>query len=325
MSLPIFLIGSPGGHLDLLHALEPAFGDRERIWVTLDGPRTERLRERGERVITLPPYRRSLCSYLTNAAAAHAVVRREQPRLVLTTGAGMTIPFCALARARGGRIVFAETMARVTGPSASGRVLARLASDVLVQWPEMSSVYAGARVCQPQLLGGLMPDLPTSTGKEGTFVAVGTHAAPFDRMLRLVDEAASRGILPRPITVQTGACSYRMRRGREVAWLPPESLAKKIEISEIVICHGGSGIISTALRARRRPIVIARQASHGEHFDDHQDQLVSKLASMGLAVAATEKIDVAQVECARRDATHATTRGPYPELVDELQALLAYP
>jgi UDP-N-acetylglucosamine--N-acetylmuramyl-(pentapeptide) pyrophosphoryl-undecaprenol N-acetylglucosamine transferase len=67
-----------------------------------------------------------------------------------------------------------------------------------------------------------------------------------------------------------------------------------------VVCHGGAGIISSALAAGRKPIVVPRRAALGEHVDDHQYQLTRKLAEWGLVVPAEDHLTAADVEAARR-------------------------
>ena len=49
--------------------------------------------------------------------------------------------------------------------------------------------------------------------------------------------------------------------------------------ASVVICHGGCGSISLALRAGKVPIVVPRQKRYGEHVNDHQLQLTQALAS----------------------------------------------
>lgn len=90
--------------------------------------------------------------------------------------------------------MFIETMARVTDASKAGRLLSSLADVSLIQWPEMARVYPGAHICRPGMLGALEMRLGAARGGEGTFVAVGTHIQPFDRLLALVDLAVDQGI-----------------------------------------------------------------------------------------------------------------------------------
>jgi UDP-N-acetylglucosamine transferase subunit ALG13 len=65
--------------------------------------------------------------------------------------------------------------------------------------------------------------------------------------------------------------------------------------AELVICHAGSGIISSALRSGRRPLVLPRRAQHGEHVDDHQLQLAGRLAGYGFATLLRDEITEADI------------------------------
>jgi UDP-N-acetylglucosamine transferase subunit ALG13 len=185
-----------------------------------------------------------------------------------------------MASQAGARLVYVETMARITNPSMTGRVLSRLAGDVLVQWPEMAEVYPGAEVCRPALLETI--GVPAGEGR-GTFVAVGTWREPFDRLLEMVDDAVRDGVLPGPVHAQTGVSAYRPRHYLAEPHLEPDELERAIAGAEVVICHAGSGIVSGSLRAGRRPLVLPRLREHGEHVDDHQVQIAGKLAEYGLA------------------------------------------
>jgi UDP-N-acetylglucosamine--N-acetylmuramyl-(pentapeptide) pyrophosphoryl-undecaprenol N-acetylglucosamine transferase len=303
----VHLVASGGGHLELLNAVRGAFGGYRRVWV-VDAPRADRLRHQGERVHALPQYDRHPLrgKLLQNAALSLALVLRERPKLVITSGAGGTVPFSFLARLLGAKLVFVETMARVAAPSASGRVLSRLASEVLVQWPEAVGAYPGARLCRPALLEAVRSGEP-SPGR-GTFVAVGTHTQPFDRLMRLVDRAAAEGLLPQPIVAQVGTTNYPSRSCQARTRMSPDEVELAIHRSRYVVCHAGSGLVSAALRAGRRPLVLPRLSAHGEHFNDHQVELADKLCSLGAVVRLSDRIGRAELD--RADA-------PLPELAIE--------
>jgi UDP-N-acetylglucosamine transferase subunit ALG13 len=115
-------------------------------------------------------------------------------------------------------------------------------------------------------------------------VAVGTHAAPFQRLLDLVDAGVESGQLPKPVVAQVGP--GRMRHAdRAVARLAPAELDEAIRASELVVCHAGSGLVSQAVRAGRTPLLLARRREHGEHVDDHQVGTAAKLDELGYAVS----------------------------------------
>lgn len=300
----LYLAASAGGHLDLLRRLTPAFADRERVWVTSNGPRASDLRNSGERVLTVPEYGRDPKALAANARAALRIVLRHRPQAVLSAGAGVVLPFAILARLTGARLVFVETMARVRSATANGRLLSRLATGTIVQWPELLRVYPRSRLARPLLLEDLGPT--AAPRGAGTLVTVGTHGEPFDRLLETVDAAVGDGLLPQPARAQTGACGYEPRELDAEPWVDGGELSGAIADAEVVVSHGGAGTIATALRAGRRPLVMARTAARGEHVDDHQAEIVDKLDELGMVRAIDGPITPADV------AAVTTRRPPMP-------------
>lgn len=290
---------SAGGHLDLLRALAPEVLDgQEPVWVTSRTPRGEALRASEARTELLPEYGRSPLKALKNVAAAARLVIRRWPQTVVTSGAGVVAPFCLLARLAGARLVYVETMARVNSPSMTARLLSRIAARVLVQWPELADALPRAVVCRPTLLEGIA-DGAHPPGA-GTFVAVGTHRQPYARLLEIVTRGIEAGLLPGPVRAQLGPARWRADGARVSAFMDRDELEASVRGSAVVVCHGGAGIISSALAAGRRPIVVPRRAALGEHVDDHQYQLTRKLADWGLVVPVEERITAADVEQASR-------------------------
>jgi len=290
---------SAGGHLDLLRAIAPQVLDgREPVWVTSSTPRGESLKESASQVELLPEYERSPFRAVRNVVEAARLVRRRRPRTVVTSGAGVVAPFCLFARLSGARLVFVETMARVNSPSMTARLLSRVAERVVVQWPELAPALPRAVVCRPTLLENLS-DGRLQPGS-GTFVAVGTHGQPYTRLLEMVSRAVEDGLLPRPLRAQLGSAAWSAPGVEASEHMSRDELEAAVRSADVVVCHGGAGIISSALAAGRRPIVVPRRAALGEHVDDHQYQLTRKLAQWGLVVAVEERLTADDVDSARR-------------------------
>lgn len=277
----VHLVASLGGHLELLTSMRDALEGVDRVWVTSEGSRAESLRQQGDRVRTLPRLDRSSATVRAVLSGILLAVR-ERPRLVVTSGAGLAVPFCLTARLLGATIVFVETMARVRTGSASGRLLSRVTPHVLVQWPELAAVYPRAVVCRPALLEGVAA--VGGRGGRGTFVTVGSHDQPFERLLRLVGSAIEVGTVPGPVFVQRGVSATAVNGAESTAFVTPSEFLERTSEAAVVVAHGGAGAIATALRAGRRPVVVARRQVAGEHVDDHQEELVAKLAELGLVV-----------------------------------------
>ena len=297
----VHLIASLGGHLELLTVIAEALDGVDRVWVTSEGARANSLRSGGDEVHTLPRLDRSSFS-LRTVWAGMVLAVRERPRLVVTSGAGLAVPFCLVARLLGARLVFVETMARVTTGSTTGRLLARFSDHVLVQWPELLRTYPRAQLCRPALLEGVtaLGDRPGA----GTFVTVGSHDQPFDRLLSAADAAAGASVLPQPVFAQRGVSQLEPAAMTTADFISPAEFSRRVQEAAVVVTHGGAGAMATALRAGRRPVVLARRSSTGEHVDDHQTELVTKLDELGLVVLVEETITA-------EDVGRATARGTW--------------
>lgn len=126
-------------------ALRPAWEDLTRIWVTVDrmDARSLLVDERVE-FGPGPPYRRP-SSVFGNLALAWRMIRRHRPEIVLTTGAGSTVPFALIGRMHGARVVYVESVSRMTGPSLSCRLIAPFADRIYVQSETLARSMRRAR------------------------------------------------------------------------------------------------------------------------------------------------------------------------------------
>jgi beta-1,4-N-acetylglucosaminyltransferase len=141
----LLLVCSSGGHLLQLCALREAWEGLDRAWVSFDKSDVRSLLA-GERVVHAHgPTNRNLGNLIRNGALAIRLVRELRPRAVLTTGAGVAVPFAWVARLYGARIVYVESMTRIEGPSLSMRLIAPVASRLYVQWPELAPRVRRAR------------------------------------------------------------------------------------------------------------------------------------------------------------------------------------
>jgi UDP-N-acetylglucosamine:LPS N-acetylglucosamine transferase len=141
----LLLVCSSGGHLLQLCALREAWEGLDRVWVSFDKSDVRSLLA-GERVVhAYGPTNRDVGNLLRNAGLALRLVAELRPRAVLTTGAGVAVPFAWVARLYGARIVYVESMTRIDGPSLSMRLIAPVASRLYVQWPELALRVRRAR------------------------------------------------------------------------------------------------------------------------------------------------------------------------------------
>lgn len=146
MSADLLLVASSGGHLAQLHALGSWWRRYERAWVTFKKPDAVSLL-RGERVhFARFPTNRHLPNLILNFAVAWRVLRAERPRVIVSSGAGVAIPFFVLGRALGARLVYLEPYDRLDAPTLTGRLLYPLADKFLIQWAEQRRFYPRAEL-----------------------------------------------------------------------------------------------------------------------------------------------------------------------------------
>ena len=82
---------------------------------------------------------------IRNLLLAWRVIGQLQPRVVLTTGAGVAVPFAWVGRLRRARVVYVESLTRIDGPSLSCRLIAPVANRLYGQWPEFAEGFPKAR------------------------------------------------------------------------------------------------------------------------------------------------------------------------------------
>jgi beta-1,4-N-acetylglucosaminyltransferase len=144
--LRVCLVCSAGGHLLQLERLRPWWERHERFWVTDDKVDARSLL-RGEEVYWGHfPTSRSVKNFLLNLRLAGRLIRSKKPQLIISTGAGVAIPFFLVGRLCGMKCVYIEVIDRVKTPGRAGRLAYPLSSLFLVQWEKQRDFYPRAEV-----------------------------------------------------------------------------------------------------------------------------------------------------------------------------------
>lgn len=140
------LVGSSGGHLAQLLALQPWWSDWGRTWVTFDtADATSRLQ--GEHAIWAHhPTTRNIPNLVRNFVLALRVVRRQRPDIVVSTGAAVAVPFFLVAWFLRIPTIFIEVYDRIDSKTLTGRLCRPFTTVYCVQWEEQLTLYPDARV-----------------------------------------------------------------------------------------------------------------------------------------------------------------------------------
>ncbi|MFO7995583.1 MAG: PssD/Cps14F family polysaccharide biosynthesis glycosyltransferase [Dehalococcoidia bacterium] len=132
---------SPGGHLTQMQRLMPAFEGQDYFFVTHRSEYSRHL----ERAYFIPyeeGYIRERLTWLKTIFIALRILIKERPDVVISTGGGeIAVPFCYAGKVVGAKVIFIETLARITTKSAAGKLIYPIADLFLVQWEPLLKKY----------------------------------------------------------------------------------------------------------------------------------------------------------------------------------------
>jgi UDP-N-acetylglucosamine transferase subunit ALG13 len=324
-ALRLCLAGSGGGHVRQILDLEPAWSGHDYFFLTEDTAlgKSLALQHRTHFVPhfaagqarlhgVLPLLRGAVVNFFRSAA----IMLRERPDIVVSTGAGAVFFAVLWGRLLGARVVAIESFARFDKPSLFGRLAAPLAHDMVVQSAALSQFYPGAKVYDPlRLLDG-----PPPAKKPLLFATVGA-TLPFDRLVQSISELKLAGEITQDLVIQTGVGGAAPGGLTVVETLPFKDVQDLLVAAEVVVCHGGTGSLITALREGCHVIAFPRLSRLGEHYDDHQSEITTAFAARGLIQVANDgdELRAALAACRTRQPRRATT-DPV-ELIGFLQSI----
>lgn len=127
-----------------MFCLREFWKDKERAWVC--APTSDAkylLADEPEVHWAFYPTVRNAPNLARNLALAWRVLGARRPDLILTTGAGMAVPFLWVARVRGIPTVYVESITRLNELSLAARMVRPFVTRLLVQWPDLAARYPG--------------------------------------------------------------------------------------------------------------------------------------------------------------------------------------
>lgn len=309
----MLLAASTGGHLAQLVRLAPDLGaGPDSLWVTFRTPQSESLL-RGKRVHYVPYVRpRDVAGAMRAAAHVRRLIRRESFDQAVSTGAALAVSALPFARLRGIPTLYIESVSRVNGPSASGRILAALrCSEMRTQHPS----WAGGRwKTHKSVLATYSVGERERVESPRLFVTLGTiEGYRFDS---LVDAVLGSGLADDRTVWQLGFTRRSDLPGEVSQFVSADEFAKHVRDADVVISHAGVGTILQLLDMGVFPVLATRRRDRNEHVDDHQAQIADTVNRLGVGIAReTPGLDAATIiEASARFIDHgASDRGRQTE------------
>ena len=295
-ALCVCLAASGGGHVRQLLDLEDAWSQHSYFFVTEDTALARSLSEQhkvffvshvalGQARLGSPLL--MLKRAVQNLWKSGAIVVRERPDVLITTGAGAAFFALLWAKVLGAKIVVIESFARFDRPSMFARIAAPFADHKIVQSGALLTRIEGSKLFDPLKV----LDTPRPFKKPLLFATVGA-TLPFDRLVEAVAQLKGENLIPEEVIVQTGVGGYFSPGIETFETASFVQMQSYLSEADIAICHGGTGSIITALQQGCRVIVMPRLYELGEHYDNHQAEIAAAFAARGLIEIANTSEDL---------------------------------
>lgn len=139
--MKICLVCSHGGHLFQMMRLGDAFREHDDFLVTYKSEATKNLEN--AYLIKFEGWdlkgKILLVKYIIKA---FRILIKEKPDVIISTGGGeIAVPFCYVGKVLGAKVIFIETLSRITIPSRGGQLVYPIADLFLVQWESLLKKY----------------------------------------------------------------------------------------------------------------------------------------------------------------------------------------
>lgn len=137
---------STGGHFEQLMMLKSLMQKYESIIITEKSQYSVENKEiktyylhqvnRKEKTLAL--------KLISNSFKVLKIFIKENPDVVISTGALATIPVCVIAKLFRKKVIFIESFAKINSPTLTGKLVYKFADQFYVQWEEMKKIYPNA-------------------------------------------------------------------------------------------------------------------------------------------------------------------------------------
>lgn len=129
------------------------------------------------------------------------------------------------------------------------------------------------------------------------FITIGSQKFQFNRLLQKIDDLIEKGIIVTPVYAQIGYSNYKPKNYRYKKFLNRGEFSNLMRDSDLVITHGGTGAIISALKYNKKVIAVPRLKRYGEHVDDHQLQITTLFSNLKYIESAVEVDELESLIC----------------------------
>ena len=121
------------------------------------------------------------------------------------------------------------------------------------------------------------------------FITLGTQAKDFSRLMKMVEDLVREYGL-KDVIAQTGHTQYIPQNVKCIPFVPVDQYEEYVSKADVIIAHAGTGALFSSIKKGKKVIAVARLAKYGEMVNDHQTEIVHKLAVEGYILDGTNSI-----------------------------------
>lgn len=142
----ICFISSSGGHLEQIKQLKNVADKYDHYYILPKNSSTVAFKEK--KYLVGDFYRKNriqfLFRFMYTAIQQLMIFIKEQPDVVITTGAGVVIPTCLYAHFFGKKLIYIESFARMKSLNKTAELLSKYSDLFIVQWKELLKIIPNA-------------------------------------------------------------------------------------------------------------------------------------------------------------------------------------
>ena len=134
----IGIVSSCGGHLTEVRMLISLYSHYEHYYVLNDKAILAKDMENKTYFIT---HSERDWKFFKNLWEALCILKKEKTDVLISTGAGLIVPFCLISKLFGVKTIYVETFTSIEKPTLTGRIMYYLADYFYYQWDELKSYF----------------------------------------------------------------------------------------------------------------------------------------------------------------------------------------
>jgi beta-1,4-N-acetylglucosaminyltransferase len=139
--MKICLVCSSGGHFFQLFRLKEVWNNGSHFWVSFPTNDVRSLLKDEHVYWASYPTNRNIKNFFKNLGLALEIFKIEQPDVIISTGAGVAVPFIIIGKLLKIKSIYIESITRIRQISLTGYLVYPFVDKFLVQWPELEVRY----------------------------------------------------------------------------------------------------------------------------------------------------------------------------------------